>query len=300
MEKKRYMGVEYYEGLDMAKGHMLSKAKEVYESLQSNHTIGSMNEAVELYNINKYVKDGKFLLYLGNDKEDWLSEKNKIANTSVGRYIASHQDILSEYKSLDFRSKNVFWEVVGERKLSSINENDLLKVLNEEKHFVWQIFRHKKLVVHFDSALRGYMLDNPEGSTNIILDKYLITHIVEKKKINLPPSLNLTDKEKIINDYLEIDNPNINYTRLLSNILNTGDFALDARIKLKAKRVSERLEGELFGKDSKTGQWTKIIVEFKDKVDGTVKQYFSLEKVGTEVEKSWLEENLDYPTPDMS
>ncbi len=51
----------------------------------------------------KYVKDGLFLQYVGEDKEDWLREKNRIANKSFGRYIGSHLAILSEYKNLKFQ-----------------------------------------------------------------------------------------------------------------------------------------------------------------------------------------------------
>ena len=55
---------------------------------------------------------------------------------------------------------------------------------------------------------------------------------------------------------------------------------MDIRIKLKAKRVSERLESGLF-KDG-SGRGTEIIVEFKENVEGTVKQHFTLSKVGTD------------------
>ena len=70
MVKERYRGVEYYKGPDLAKGHMLNQAKEIYEELAIDHSIVNVNEALELYNIIKYVKDGTFLLYLGEDKEE--------------------------------------------------------------------------------------------------------------------------------------------------------------------------------------------------------------------------------------
>ncbi len=250
MVKEKYKGVEYNEGPDMAKGYMLGKAKEIYEELNSDYLVDSLNEAIELYTIDKYVKDGLFLQYVGEDKEDWLREKNRIANKSFGRYIGSHLAILSEYKNLNFRNREMFWEVVGERRLSCINDNDLKQVLNAQEHFVWQIFRQKKVVMRFDATLRDYMMDNPEGSTNIILNKYLINHIVEKQKSYLPASLTLVDKEKIISDYLDIENLNLNYTRLISQVQSSTEFALDARTKLKAKRVSKKLENEIFNNDN--------------------------------------------------
>ncbi len=78
MVKQRYRGVEYYKGPDLAKGYMLEKAKEVYKELKIDHVIENINEALELYNIIKYVKDDTFLLYIGEDKEEWLKEKNNV------------------------------------------------------------------------------------------------------------------------------------------------------------------------------------------------------------------------------
>ena len=294
MVKERYRGVEYYKGPDLAKGHMLNQAKEIYEELAIDHSIVNVNEALELYNIIKYVKDGTFLLYLGEDKEEWLKEKNGIANSSVGKYINQHSDILAVYEEVDFRYKESFWEIIEERKLNTITESRFKMFLDKLDGFAWQIFKQSKLVMKYDAELREYMLNCPERSTYLLLDKYLLKHVSERKKPYLPQSLTIEDKGKIISAYLDVDKPNLNYTRLLSNVQNTKEFALDARVKLKAKRVSERLESELF-KDS-SGHGTNIEVEFKKNVEGTVRQHFTLSKVGTEVDKDWLESNLDSPT----
>ncbi|MEC1258912.1 hypothetical protein P9D34_00350 [Bacillus swezeyi] len=294
MVKKRYRGVEYYKGPDLAKGYMLDKAKEVYEELAIGLAIENINDALELYNIIKYVKDDTFLLYLGEDKEEWIKEKNGIADSLVGKYINQHSDILAEYEEVDFRYKESFWEIIEKRKLSDITESRFKMFLDKLDVFAWQIFKQYKLVMKYDVELREYMLIYPEGSTNLLLDKYLLKHRSEREESYLPQSLTIEDKEQIISTYIDLDKPNLNYTRLLSNVQNTKEFALDTRVKLKAKRVSERLERELF-KDG-SGQGTDIVVEFKENVEGTVKQHFTLSKVGTEVDKEWLESNLDNPT----
>lgn len=296
MSKERYNGVDYYDDADLAKGHMLKKAEEIYELLEEKHIVNNINEALELYTIDKYVKDRSFLLYLGEDKAAWLNEKRKIARSSVGRYINSNKNLLKEYNIVDYMYRKTFWEIVGEQKLSNIDRNDLVYFLNNQKNFVWQIFKCKKVVSCFDENLRNYMLDNPDDSTKIILDKYFIKGYGSKDKYYFPKSLTLEDKEKIISDYLDVEIPNLNYTRLLSQVQNTNEFSLDVRVKRKAKKVSERLEQEFFNEDNKQKLGTDIFVEFKENVDGIVKQYFSMKKVGTEVDKSWLQDNLDYAT----
>ena len=294
MVKERYKGVEYYKGTDLAKGYMLDKAKEVYDELQLGHPIDNINEALQLYNIMKYENDGTFLLYLGENKIEWQKEKNFIAKSLVGKYINRHSDILAEYQDVDFIYKESFWEIVEKRKLNDITENRFKRFVDKLDIFERQIFKHDKLVKKYDVELREYMLTYPEESTNLLLDKYLLKHMREREKSYLPQSLTIKDKEHIINEYLELDNPNLNYTRLLSNVQDTKEFSLDTRVKLKAKRVSKRLESELFGDCS--GHGTEIVVEFKENVDGTVKQYFTLSKVGTDVDIEWLRSNMDNPT----
>lgn len=294
MVKERYKGFEYYKGTDLAKGYMLDKAKEVYDELQLGHPIDNINEALQLYNIMKYENDGTFLLYLGENKIEWLKEKNFIAKSLVGKYINRHSDILAEYQDVDFIYKESFWEIVEKRKLNDITENRFKRFVDKLDIFERQIFKHDKLVKKYDVELREYMLTYPEESTNLLLDKYLLKHMREREKSYLPQSLTIKDKEHIINEYLELDNPNLNYTRLLSNVQDTKEFSLDTRVKLKAKRVSKRLESELFGDCS--GHGTEIVVEFKENVDGTVKQYFTLSKVGTDVDIEWLRSNMDNPT----
>lgn len=294
MFMKNYRGVIYYKESDLAKGYMLDKAKKVYEKLTEEYTIKNINEAIELYNINNYVKDGIFIFYLGENKEKWLNEKNKIANSLLGRYINQHSDILKEYEYVDFQYKKCFWEILEKMKLNSINETRFKTFLKTLDIFDGQIFKQYKLVMKYDMELREYMLIYQEGSTKLLLDKYLLKGLNESEKSNLPLSLTIEDKEQIINDYLELEKPNLNYTRLISNMQNTKEFTLNARVKLKAKRVSERLESDLFKDNS--GDGTEVVVEFKKNVEGDVKQYFSFSKVGTEVDEEWLKSNLDNPT----
>lgn len=294
MVKERYKGVEYYKGTNLEKAYMLDKAKEVYDELQLGNSIDNINEALQLYNIMKYENDGTFLLYLGEDKIEWLKEKNSIAKSLVGKYINCHSDILVEYQDVDFIYKESFWKIVEKRKLNDITENRFKRFVDKLDRFERQIFEHDKLVKKYDVELREYMLTYPEKSTNLLLDKYLLKHVEKREKSYLPQSLTIKDKEHIINEYLELDNPNLNYTRLLSNVQDTKEFSLDARVKLKAKRVSKKLENELFG--DCTGHGTDIVVEFKKNVEGTVKQYFTLSKVGTDVDIEWLQSNMDNPT----
>ncbi|WP_427071391.1 hypothetical protein [Lysinibacillus fusiformis] len=294
MEKDKFRGVEYFKGADLAKGHMLNKSKEVYEKLDLDTEIHNINEVMELYNINKYVEDGMLLRFLGEEKKKWLIEKNRIANKITGEYINQRTNLLDEYKEIYFRYLDTFWEIINKRKLSVTTNEKFKLFLQNNERFAMQIFKQHKLVIKFDIDLREYMLNHPEESTALLLDKYYLKHINEPQKYHLPQSLTLEDKEKIISKYLELDRPNLNYTRLIGIMQNTKEFSLDARIKLKAKKVSEKLEKEIFY--DKNGYGIEIGVEFKNDVEGIVHHYFMSNGIGTEVDISWLKANMDNPT----
>ena len=294
MEQAKFRGVEYFKGADLAKGYMLNKSKEVYEILDLDTEINNINEVMELYNINKYVEDGMLLRFLGEEKQKWLIEKNRIANKITGEYINQHTNLLDGYKEIYFRYLDTFWEIINKRKLSVITNEKFKLFLQNNERFVIQIFNKQKIVMKFDEELREYLLNHPEESTGLLLDKYYLKHKNEPQKYHLPQSLTLEDKEKIISKYLDIDRPNLNYTRLISIIQNTKEFSLDTRNKLKAKKLSEKLEKEIF--NDKSGYGIEIGVEFKNDVEGIVHHYFMSNRIGTEIDINWLKGNLDNPT----
>lgn len=288
-------GIKYYKGADLQKGHMLYESVEVYKELDRSTVPVDINRVIELYCINKYFKEGMLLSYVSDDKKDWIKKKNKISNALIGMYLSQHTNILSEFYNIEVMYWDEFWELIANRvKLERINEIEFINFLNNQDRLITSIFKQNKLVKHFDKALRVHILANPEGSANLLLNKYLIKHLVEKDNVALPPSLSLDDKEKIINDYLDLDEPNLNYTRLCSLVQSTEEFRLNAKTKLKAKKVSEKLEERVFKQGNQLG--IEIVVEFKENVDGVVKQYFTLQKVGTEVDVNWLKTNKDYAT----
>lgn len=80
---------------------MLNKTVGVYKNLSASYMINDINKALELYIINMNVQDNTLLIYLGEDKEEWLGERNKIANSCLGKYSNQHSDILADYKDVD-------------------------------------------------------------------------------------------------------------------------------------------------------------------------------------------------------
>lgn len=120
-------------------------------------------------------------------------------------------------------------------------------------------------------------------------------HIKEQKKLFFPCELSNADKEKILNNYIDSDNPNLNYLRLISNIQSNKDaLEISPKTLLQSKKKEQEL-GDKFFKDNpgmmietrigfSKSQQEEIVVELNDR--------YTRLSYGTK----WIEENQDYPT----
>ncbi len=76
----------------------------------------------------------------------------------------------------------------------------------------------------------------------IIVQKYFFQFIEEKDDLNrkkekhLPQSLTIKDKEDIVLNYIDKEDSNLNYLRLIRHARNKDNFKLSDKIRLKAKR----------------------------------------------------------------
>lgn len=67
----------------------------------------------------------------------------------------------------------------------------------------------------------------------------------ETPKFFFPKSLTLIDKENIVNTYLEKEDANLNYVRLIENCKDSNELKLSAKTRLKAKKKSKELNDQI-------------------------------------------------------
>lgn len=233
---------------DLSLGYQLDHAElavNKYESLQ----ITSLGDALELFNIRKLLDSGARLNRWSDEEYEQLRIKTKSYNGQVAQYILilDSDALLEEYDTLEWGYRRSFWEAVDQFKLfDAINEDFVREVVHEKINDLRHILQCKAIVEHYKLVLRDILLHDSQAAL-LLIDKYIARkdNPIERE-LYLPANLTMSDKQAIISGYLDSEDPNINYVRLLcQNKDNSNGLELDVMTRLKAERLASRLNDEI-------------------------------------------------------
>lgn len=243
--------VVFFSKRDWAGEFELRKGEDILRAdLQPNYT--DINDILELYHIKQYIDNG---IYLSTWTQDDINNfKQKVASYGkiIGKFMSSitSENFMSTYQNITFDYVSSFWEILNDYGLfKNITKENLLSVLNDKPFLIREILQDKKIVEHFNTTIKDFLLSHPETAT-ILLSIYEIEKDSTKEQYYLPPSLTVEDKETIILNYLDLPEVNINYLPVIQNARNREDFKLSDKTRLKAKRLNEKKTDEFFSTNS--------------------------------------------------
>ena len=288
--------IKYFSINDIAYGSNLKNIQDVLSRYKGKIELNNVNDLLEIYNIKKYLDKKVFLI-----DSDVIDEYHSIMDRcygTVAKYFNSICDDNFEmiYKDVDIEYIDDFWELIEIFKCYlNISSNAFCVFINANGNAcIYEIVRNKKLIEYYGSVIRGFMIKS-NSIAELLLDKYELKHITESKAIHLPKELSNKDKEIIINNYLENDEANLNYLKLIVNVQSNKDkLELSPRTILKAKKKSEEEENKFFEKN--TGILMETSVTFSKKQDEEVKIDLIGQSLAASYSSKWIEENMDYPT----
>lgn len=243
MHKHDLNRVEFYSKEDMAGGYYLSKGEHILRN-ETKSVYEDINDVLELYNIKKYIDNGIYLKsWTQKDIVDF-KEKATEYGKIVGKFLSkiSDSNVISYYKQILHGYINSFWELVNNQKIyKQISVENFATILTNNLHEIRSILTHRNLVVHYKTVLRDFLLTYSQ-SAEILLSIYEEKDVFNnEKKMYLPQNLTIKDKENIISHYIDSENSNLNYLRLILNVRNKSDFKISDKTRLKAKR-KEKIE----------------------------------------------------------
>lgn len=277
MHKYDLNRVNFYSVDNMANGYYLSKAEHILRS-ENNSTYENINDVLELYNIRQYIDSE---LYLKSwTQNDIASFKQKATEYGkiVGQFMSNINDsnVISYYEQLLHGYINPFWELVNNQKIyKQISAEKLDFILKNNPHKIRSILTHKNLVIHFNNVLRDFLLTYSQ-SAEILLSIYEEKdNFNNKKEMYLPESLTMQNKENIISQYIDSENNNLNYLRLIQHSRNRSDFKISDRTRLKAKR-QEKVETDKIFKEKRNASFQKygVSISFPENTNKIKELYF--------------------------
>lgn len=294
--------IKFYSINDMVSGENLIGIKEIVDNFDENKKYYNINDIIELYNITKYVDTECYKNYKLNWSEDDISKIKDVIKKYKGiiaRYIKSisNENITTKYMEIqddyyDYRED--FFELLEKYKAyENISECIFSELLHTPKVFLEYILRNKNMTYYHGNAIRERFYEDSEYA-EIILDYYEAKHTGDIKTLYFPKELTTDDKEKIIKNYIDSENPNLNYLRLINNIQNRDELSISDKTRLASIKKTKIENDKLFSNSAgiEYGAEVRFSKSQRDVVEFTKEKHIF--KYSYDIR--WIHENTDFNT----
>ncbi|RWW91963.1 hypothetical protein [Flavobacterium cerinum] len=249
MKPKKRNRVVFYSIHDGSIVSNLIKIEQLLDGTQEKDNL-EINDLLEFYNVKLFFDHNLFLpkweettisLYKTKIDENWFIIKNfwaKISNTNV-------LDLISQ---VDFVYKSHFWELTHYfHSYKKINTDVFVTLLKNHPREINYILGFKSIVPYFNKEIRLFLLEYSKAAELILSNIELEKHSHASNYI-FPSCLTISDKETIINNYIDQPNANPNYIRLIQNSKDSQLLKLSPKLRLKAKRKNREITDEVLSK----------------------------------------------------
>lgn len=242
--------VVFFSNDDGACFDMLKQAQQVLDAFDSQRQYEHICDIIEFYHVKLYVDAGLYLEAWSNELRNTYRDKVRQMWTIVNRFISSIDNgnagqYLTDVIDEDIRYVRAFWQLFEKTHTYKQIVPDTFSRLFEITVWKQDILQCKNIVEYFNTTLRNLLLKD-KGSAELLLSYYEKTGSHRNPNIYFPKSLSIIDKENIIKDYIESDNPNPNYIQLIITSKDQNKFKLSDPTKLKAKRRLKEISTNLF------------------------------------------------------
>lgn len=289
--------VKFYSKSDLGCGYNLKKLHEIVNNYDENKIDYNINDILEFYNIILYIHNECYLKKWTDVEINNIKNKCKKMNKSIGIYLSKIDDSNIEKIFIEleknYRYYDNFFDVIEKYNVfKRISEGIFEKVI-KDRYILQHVLQNKKIVTKFGNSIRNKLLEYPENA-KILLDKYEIEG--NNKQIYLPNELTIEDKENLIINYINSEEANLNYLRIIENIQSKkNELEISDKTRLLTKKKIKE-QTEKFFKDS-PGIEMRRSVAFSEK---RLEQEVIIEGSGRDIkcvyDFNWIKENQDYPT----
>lgn len=286
--------VKFYSKEDWACGGNLKKLEEVLNKFDETKNY-DINDIIEFYNCIKYIDNECYLQSWELEYIEEIKDKMKVLNKVIACFLLkiNENNIIAIIDKIDYIYKEDFWKLFDKYKVYSRISDTKFDQILKNNHTLEIISDYKNIVKHYGNIIREHLLKYEESAI-VLLDKYEIVREHSEKQIYLPDELTGEDKEKILINYIEAENPNINYLRVIFNMQSTKEMPISDKTRLMAKRKIEEETERIFSKNSGITMETTVI--FSKNMQNEKEEVLKGQNLECTYSTDWLENNKDYPT----
>lgn len=224
---------------------------------------------IELWHIKRMIDDECRLPKWTNAELNTLKHSTSGYGEIIAKFLSNLNPkmLKSEFEQLEWAYKNTFWKIIDAYKLYQLIEPEILReILTGKINYVREVLECPGIVDKFKYVIREILMSDV-NSAHIILDKYVAKRDLHRDaEIHFPSNLTIEDKEQILINYLQSDNPNMNYVRLITQIKDDkNNLKLSPKTRLFAERLEKKLNDEMLNDPRTVTTHRAIEVQFIDK-----------------------------------
>ena len=289
-------GIKYYGPNDMSTGWHLHEAEDYFMHWDENIRDLNINTVLELYNIKQFFDAGFKLEHWTDELLAEFHSKCKLIPGILGRFCSSINDTNLELlcKEVNWNYTDDFWSLVCDYKVyQRIGADALKQLMDSNEMVVWHILKHRILVTSFGQAIAEHLTNNHHTAEELI-SHFLAAHERTDNQMYFPVEFTQEMRDKVLSDFVDQEDGNINSLRLLEQAQSTKEFPVSDRMKLKARRKCDALQKKLFADSA--GMSYGAQVTFKSIPDGSVESSCKDNVLCTAYSREWVKENQDFPT----
>lgn len=288
--KKNNHRIKFHGQGDMSIGLYAELIPNVLDNFDEAKIDYSVSDILELHNILSFLQKGILPNNLTQKKQTYYKSLIPKLHTSIKTFFDALDDknIEVSLSKLNNTYKSDLVMLLSKHKVHErINAPILLDALRKAGVSIGTILENKEIVAVYDEELRSRFTSNADNA-RLLISKYFQKD--SRENLTLPKSFTPDDAKKLINDYIDSDDVNTNYLKLIVNSKIDESKGVDAKTKLKAKQKYQAWNDAFF-KDSPGGVSFGVGVKISDDQKEPVTVAEEDNATIFTYSRSWLDEN---------
>lgn len=286
--------VKFYGLNDHGTYFQVEHAVEILKDYDPSSTSRTISDILELYNAQLFAESNLFpKTYPDRQREACRALIPELRRT-IAKFFNAINDtnIASVVVAVGYEYHADLLHLLSRYKVYDRCAAATVLLALEKTHMgVGDVLTSKDLVLSYDQEVRARLAADPRNAEHLIR-KYLENGA--RPPTHLPPSFTSTDARTLLDNYLDSDNANPNFVKLIAVARVVKETGIDAKLKLKAKRKHDAWTEDFFKKNIGTKSGCEVSISdtqtepFIASLDGLVAKF--------SYGRHWLEDNLDFPT----
>lgn len=292
----KHRNIKFYSTQDLSSGFHLREIEAVFTNWDEYIKSSDVNTVIELHNVKKYIDNEMRLEEWSAEQFAEYKEKCKDIPRVINRFCntISDSNIGAIYKKIERNYTDDFWSLICSYKgYQHITSEAIEEVLKNSDHIVWEVLHYKELSKAYGPMIAEHLSHNKFTAERLTLH-FLAERDRSNNQLYFPEEFSQEMRNNVLSDYVECDNANINILQLLEQAQTTTEFPLSDKLRLKARKKKEDLQGKLFSGNPGMKYGAEVI--FKSIPDHSVEESYKDGMVSCAYSREWIEENRDYPT----